>query len=138
MILAERRQHCSWGPKKLQAVPELKYAIERPSAGKITGALGTAVDVLGEEVLEVLLFRAPGFGLAEPGEDEFFELRKTDFALLDLLAESGVVARIAVGDELGELALGEDATRDLERQRVGIEAADVRVEEIVEVDRGAA
>ena len=32
LILAERRQHRTWGPKKLQAVLEMKHAIERPPA----------------------------------------------------------------------------------------------------------
>jgi transposase len=32
LILAERRQHRTWGPKKLQAVLAMKHAIESPPA----------------------------------------------------------------------------------------------------------
>lgn len=54
LILAERRRHRTWGPKKLQAVLELKYGIERPPA------CSTIAELLRRHGLSVRRRRRPG------------------------------------------------------------------------------
>ena len=39
LVLAERRLHRTWGPKKLQAVLERKHGVERPPAGSTIGEI---------------------------------------------------------------------------------------------------
>ena len=54
LILAERRQHRTWGPKKLQVVLEMKHAIERPPA------CSTIAEILRRHGLSVRRRRRPG------------------------------------------------------------------------------
>jgi len=96
------------------------------------------VDVLCEEVLEIFLVTARELGFAKLGEDQLLEFLEADFAGLDLGSETGVVGGVAVGYGFLELSFGKDLAGDLEREGVGIEAADVCVEEILEIRGGAA
>jgi transposase InsO family protein len=57
-ILAERRLHRTWGPKKLQAVLERKHGIERPPA------CSTIAEILRRHGLSVRRRRRPGAFLA--------------------------------------------------------------------------
>jgi transposase InsO family protein len=54
LVLAERRQHRTWGPKKLQAVLERKHAIEQPPA------CSTIAEILRRHGLSVRRRRRPG------------------------------------------------------------------------------
>jgi len=54
LLLAERRLHRTWGPKKLQAVLELKHAIESPPA------CSTIAEILRRHGLSVRRRRRPG------------------------------------------------------------------------------
>jgi transposase InsO family protein len=58
LILAERRLHRTWGPKKLRAVLELKHAIERPPA------CSTIAEILRRHGLSVRRRRRPGAFMA--------------------------------------------------------------------------
>jgi transposase len=54
LILAERRRHRTWGPKKLQAVLEIKHGIEQPPA------CSTIAEILRRHGLSVRRRRRPG------------------------------------------------------------------------------
>ena len=54
LILAERRRHHTWGPKKLQVVLERKHAIEQPPA------CSTIAEILRRHGLSVRRRRRPG------------------------------------------------------------------------------
>ena len=54
LILAERRHHRTWGPKKLQAVLEQKHGVERPPA------CSTIAEILRRHGLSVRRRRRPG------------------------------------------------------------------------------
>jgi transposase InsO family protein len=54
LILTERREHRTWGPKKLQVVLERKHAIERPPA------CSTIAEILRRHGLSVSRRRRPG------------------------------------------------------------------------------
>lgn len=54
LILAERRRHRTWGPKKLQAVLERKHEIERPPA------CSTIAEILRRHGLRARRRRRPG------------------------------------------------------------------------------
>ncbi len=45
LILAERGLHRTWGPKKLQAVLEMKHAVERPPA------CSTIAEIVSEQII---------------------------------------------------------------------------------------
>ena len=98
---------------------------------------GSAVEILVEQVLEVFLAPAVQNRLAQL-EHDLLEFLESEPARLDFAAEAGIVAVVAGGDELRELAVGEHPSGELERHGVGVESANVRVEQIFKVDRGTA
>ncbi len=91
-----------------------------------------------EEVFEIFLFAGALFGFAEFREHEFFEALEVGFAGFDILAVAGIKRAVTIGHEVLEFPVGEDLTRDFEGERVGIHAADVAMEEILEISRWAA
>ena len=62
LIVAERRLHRTWGPKKLQAVLERKHAVERPPA------CSTIAGILRRHGLSVRRRRRPGAFMVRSGD----------------------------------------------------------------------
>ena len=60
LVLAERRLHCTWGPKKLHRVLEVKHGIEIPPARS------TITEILRHHGLSTRRRRRPGW---KPGVD---------------------------------------------------------------------
>ena len=90
-----------------------------------------------EEVFEVLLAAGGEFGFAE-FEGDFLEVLEAEFLLLDVPAEAGVEAAVPILDEGGEFAVGQNPAGGFKRQGVSVHAADVGVEQIGRICRGAA
>src|SRR4051812_31029011 len=94
----------------------------------------STVQITREEVFQIFLFAGTRCWLAEFLEDELLELPEIGSARFNFPPKSRVVTRVALGHEFLELAVGEDPAREFEGERVGIHAADVRVEKIVEIN----
>src|SRR5438105_5058618 len=69
-----------------------------------------------QQIFQILLPTGLGRGLAKLAQDELLELTEIRASRGNLPAETGIVARVALGDELLELAVGEHAPRDFERE----------------------